>query len=460
MKLKPAATVYAIGISAIGAVVGILCSIEYVRMIIASDNLGAELAQLFVLFVLAYLCRCLPIYIRPDFAIDMAFISNFAILLCKGPIVAAAITLITTPFVVSQIPGPDKKLSHIFNTPFIKTAFNSANLTLSVYFGGTVFLQTGGVVGSLSLPGVIAPSVMLIITIITVNSTLLILLFKLNEGIPFFASFAKNFVDFLPSVIAAAPIGYFIAKFMLMSDGVYLVILFFLPLLLARFSFSMYINVKQNYYTMMKTLTNTLEAKDEYTRGHSERVEVYSKIIATEMHLPAPRIEELSVAALLHDVGKIGIDENILKKPDRLNSEERRIIQSHPEISVHILRDVKLSPLTLNIILHHHERYDGFGYPDGLGGDELPMEVYAICVADTYDAITSDRPYSHGRSPEAARDIIIEESGHQFHPEAVEAFIRAFKKGKLDIGRKRNSLPQPLSLSRPGVEQSRTANIS
>ena len=234
---------------------------------------------------------------------------------------------------------------------------------------------------------------------------------------------------------------------MLMDSGIYLVILFFLPLLLARFSFSMYIGVKQNYYTMMKTMTNTLEAKDEYTRGHSERVEVYSKIIAAEMHLPPNRIEELSVAALLHDVGKIGIDENILKKPERLNPEERRIIQTHPEISVHILKDVKLSALTLSIILHHHERYDGLGYPEGLGGEELPMEVYAIGVADTYDAITSDRPYSHGRTPEVAREIIIEESGHQFHPEAVEAFLRAYSKGKLALDRKRPTA-EPLTIER------------
>lgn len=438
--MKPLAKVYSIGISLIGATVGILCAIEYVRQIASSDNLGKSLGQLFVLFVLAYLCRCLPIYIRSDYAIDMAFISNFAILLCQGPIAAAAITLMTSPFVVAPAPGPDKKIVHIFNTPFIKTAFNTANFTLSVYLGGLAFISAGGVVGDLSFPGLLLPSLAMIFTVMVVNSTLLIYLFKINEGVPFFRSFLKNFVDFLPSVIAAAPIGFFIAKFLLMDNGIYLVIMFFLPLLLARFSFSMYVNVKQNYYVMVKTLTNTLEAKDEYTRGHSERVEIYSRIIAEEMHLPSSRIEELSVAALLHDIGKIGIDENILKKPARLSVEERRIIQTHPEISIQILKDVKLTPLELNIILHHHERYDGLGYPESLGGDELPMEVYAIGVADTYDALTSDRPYSRGRSPEVARDIIVEESGHQFHPDAVAAFLRAYDKGKLTIDSRKSYL--------------------
>lgn len=444
--MRPIAKFYAISISLIGAVVGIFCTIEYVQQLAACDDFRRELSQLLVLFILAYLCRCLPIYIRPDFAIDMAFISNFAILLSKGPVVAAAITLITSPFVVKPSSGSEKKFDHIFNTPFIKTAFNNANFTLSVYLGGMAFLLAGGVIGDLDFPGLILPSLALIFTTIIVNGSLLILLFKLTERVAFLPSFIKVVAGFFPNVIAAAPIGYFIAKFILMKDGVYLVIMFFLPLLLARFSFSMYVNVKQNYYVMLKTLTNTLEAKDEYTRGHSERVEVYSKIIATEMHIPASRIEELSVAALLHDVGKIGIDENILKKPEHLNDEERRIIQTHPEISVHILKDVKLSPLTLNIIRHHHERFDGFGYPDGLGGDELPMEVYAIGVADTYDAITSDRPYSQGRSPESAREIILAESGHQFHPDAVAAFQRAFVKGKMDISIKSTPV-QSLSAS-------------
>ena len=435
--MKPLARIYAVCISIVGAAVGIVCAVILYGQLQASSDLGSEVGQLVVLFCLAYLCRCLPINIRPNYAIDMAFISNFAILLCKGPIVAAAITLISSPFVVTQAPDDEKKFKHLFNTPFIKTAFNTANLTISVFLGGLVFKYTGGTVGDLSFPGIILPSIALMMTVMVVNSTLLLILFKLNDGMPFFRFFWRSFVEFLPSVVCAAPIGYFIAQFMLKDDGVYYVILFFLPLLLARFSFSMYINVKQNYYVMMKTLTNTLEAKDEYTRGHSERVEVYSRIIAEEMHLPSQRIEELCVAALLHDVGKIGIDENILKKPSRLSSEERRIIQTHPEISINILKDVKLSPLTRTIILHHHERFDGFGYPEGLGGDALPMEVYAIGIADTYDAITSDRPYSRGRTPEAARDIIIEENGRQFHPAAVAAFLRAYDKGKMDLGAKR-----------------------
>lgn len=431
--MKPAAKTYAIIISVVGLLLGLYCSYQYGMSIIGSADLSREIVHLIMLLLLAYLCRCLPIYIRADFAIDMAFISNLAILLCKGPFAAAAITFILSPFVVVPGPGPERKLTHIFNTPFIKTSFNTAILTISVFVGGLAFVYSGGIVGNLSFPGVLLPMICLILTIIAVNSVLLIMLFKLNIGMPFFRSVLKNLIEFMPSVIAAAPIGYFIAHFMLQVGGEYTVIFFILPLLLARFAFSMYVDVKRNYYVMLKTLTNTIEAKDKYTRGHSERVEVYAKTIAREMHRSEARVDDISVAALLHDVGKIGIDENILKKPARLTEDERKVIQAHPVISVSILKDVNLSAAVFNMILHHHERYDGKGYPDGLGGDLLPIDVYILGVADTYDAITSDRPYSLGRTAQEARDIILSERGKQFHPDVVDAFEKAYNKGKMNV---------------------------
>ena len=433
--MKPIAKAYALITSFAGIALGLFCVYNVVVQLQSSLELSREISQLLILFVLAYLCRCLPIYIRPDFAIDMAFISNIAIILCKGPTVAAAITAIGSIFVVIPTPGPEKKLKHILNTDPLKTAFNTANLTMSVFLGGKVFVWSGGIVGNIAFPGIILPMVLMIITIITVNSTILILLFKLNLGIPFFKSMLKNLIEFIPSVIAAAPIGYFIAMFMLQQYGTYLVILFILPLLLARFAFSMYIDAKQNYYIMLKTLTYTLEAKDEYTRGHSERVEHYAKILAQEMHMSPSQIENISVAALLHDIGKIGIEGNILRKPTALSIEERSAIEKHPQISAHILKDAKLPQPVFDMILYHHERYDGKGYPCGKSGDELSMEVCLLSIADTYDAITSARPYSGACDEQLAKELIVSEKGKQFNPKAVDAFVRAFNKEKMQIVR-------------------------
>ena len=431
--MKISAKICAITISICGLLLALYCMYVSISQINSSAQKHELVVQYIMLFLLAYVCRCFPIYIRSDFAIDMAFISNIADLLFLGPYAAVSIIFVGSFFVIEHIPGERKKYLTIFNTPLIKTAFNTGNFSISVFLGGLVFLETGGIVGDLTLPNVILPLILMILTIMTANSTLLILLFKLNAGVRFLSSFGKNIVEFLPSVIAAAPIGYFIAKFMGMENGEYLVVFFVLPLLLARYAFSLYVSSKRNYYVMLKTLTLAIEAKDEYTCGHSQRVEEYAIRIAQEMHLSRSRIDDLQVAALLHDVGKIGVDESILNKPAKLTPEERRVIEKHPQISVDILKEVQLPKIVFQIILHHHERYDGRGYPSGMGGDALPIEVYILGVADTYDAITSTRPYSYASSPERAREIIEEESGSQFHPLVVEAFVRAYDKNKMQL---------------------------
>lgn len=431
--MKLSAKIYAVAESIIGIVVGVFCTYYYIQSLSTAEDINKELLQLFVLFTLTYFCRCFPIYIRPDFAIDMAFISNFAILLYKGPIVAAAITLVSSPFVIERLPSYEKKFSHILNTPLIKSTFNMANFTLSVFLGGMVYVWMGGTVGFIKFPEVILPSISMILTIMLVNSTILLILFKLKSGISFFPSLLRNMIEFLPSVLAAAPIGFLIAKCMTMRNGEYLAFLFMFPLFFARYTFSLYVDVKHNYYVMLKTLTYTIEAKDDYTRGHSERVEKYAITLAREMRFSHSQIENISVAALLHDIGKIGIDERILRKPASLSSEERSIIERHPEISVSILKEVKLAPIVFEMIIHHHERYDGKGYPTGKGGDSLPLEVYILGVADTYDAITSTRPYSDASTPEFAMKIIREEKGRQFHPKVVDAFLRAYEKGDMAL---------------------------
>ena len=149
--------------------------------------------------------------------------------------------------------------------------------------------------------------------------------------------------------------------------------------------------------------------------------------------LPEADVPAVRLAALLHDVGKIGIDESILNKPAKLTSDERRQIEKHPQISIDILKEVNLPQVVFQVILHHHERYDGRGYPSGMGGSALPIEVYILGVADTYDAITSTRPYSYASSPERAREIILSESGKQFHPQVVEAFVLAFDKNEMTL---------------------------
>src|SRR5436853_3693919 len=177
----------------------------------------------------------------------------------------------------------------------------------------------------------------------------------------------------------------------------------------------------------LQALVHFLEEKDPYTRGHSVRVANYSTRIAREMGLPRSVIEVITLGAELHDIGKIGVSEQVLHKEGKLTDPEYRHIMEHPVIGARILaplmRDV---PAALAIVRSHHERLDGKGFPDGLKGDQIPLEVRIVGVADSFDAMTSVRPYRPALSVQKALQELEDGKGAQFHPPAVEAFLAAF----------------------------------
>jgi putative nucleotidyltransferase with HDIG domain len=361
----------------------------------------------------------------------MSFICNLGTVLYIGPVAGAAMVVLSAPFIIVRSNTNHKVYYHIFNTDPIKTTFNTSNFLLSVYVSGILFQKSGGKVGILDLPGVLFPLIIATLAFFVTNCSILLLLFSLDQHTPFFPALLKNLISFLPNIAASAPLGYFIAKTMQMDGGEYQVLLFMLPLMLARYSFVLYLEAKQNYYNMIKTLTAALEAKDPYTEGHSHRVEQYAELIAKKMHRSAYDIENIKVASLLHDIGKIGIDETILNKPGRLTQQEREIIMTHPQISSNILKNVKLNSVVRTCVVHHHERFDGKGYPDGTKGDSLPMEAYIVGLADAYDAMTSDRPYCKSLTDRQVACILCEESGKQFHPKTVRAFLEVLE----DLGK-------------------------
>ena len=185
-------------------------------------------------------------------------------------------------------------------------------------------------------------------------------------------------------------------------------------------------NLEKSYYDTISALAQAVEAKDPYTLGHSDRVTQYAIAIGEEMGLSREDIAVLRYGATLHDVGKIGIDEAVLNKPGRLTREEFLHMKEHPEIGENIVRGVDFLQRVRPLIRHHQERHDGKGYPDGLRGDEIPLMVAIISVADVFDALTSDRPYRKAKSASEALRIIKEESGQQHNPEVVEALLKIF----------------------------------
>ena len=178
------------------------------------------------------------------------------------------------------------------------------------------------------------------------------------------------------------------------------------------------------FYGIMQSLVRILEARDPYTKGHSDRVSEYSELIARKMGLPQEKIDVLKEAALLHDIGKLGVQEVILNKIVKLTDDERKIIMKHPLIGENILRPIALHKEVLDVVREHHERYDGKGYPDRLSGESINILSAIVSVADSYDAMTSHRAYEKDFSVEEAMGQLRENSGTQFNPKVVEAFIQ------------------------------------
>lgn len=176
---------------------------------------------------------------------------------------------------------------------------------------------------------------------------------------------------------------------------------------------------------IVRAMVNAVDAKDPYTCGHSDRVALMSKQIAKQMGLDARTCEEVFLAGLLHDIGKIGVPDSVLLKPGRLTDEEFEQIKQHPVIGYKVLQHLDKIAYVLPGVLHHHESVDGSGYPSGLVGDEIPLYARILAVADSFDAMTSDRPYRKGMPFEKADSIIRENAGKQWDADVVDAFFRA-----------------------------------
>ena len=186
----------------------------------------------------------------------------------------------------------------------------------------------------------------------------------------------------------------------------------------------LYEELQVSFYDTVRSLSNAIEAKDKYTRGHSDRVARYAVGIGEQMGLDDEAVRTLRVAAELHDIGKIAITEAIIGKSGKLTDEEFALIKQHVDLGVEILRPIRFLQPALPIVRHHHERYNGRGYPDGLKGEEIPLEARILNLADAYDAMTTQRPYNSPMSFIEALNACRKEAGKSFDPDCVDALIR------------------------------------
>ena len=184
---------------------------------------------------------------------------------------------------------------------------------------------------------------------------------------------------------------------------------------------------------MLETLAGTLDAKDTYTNGHSMRVAYFSTRLAEALGWDDEAVSELRYEALLHDIGKIGVPDAILNKPSRLSNMEFDLIKSHTIVGSDILKNMIAVPGASAVAKHHHERYDGKGYPDKLSGEDIPLNARIVCIADSYDAMSSDRIYRKALSPDIIREELVKGRGTQFDPVLLDEFLKLVDDNKLKI---------------------------
>jgi response regulator RpfG family c-di-GMP phosphodiesterase len=212
--------------------------------------------------------------------------------------------------------------------------------------------------------------------------------------------------------------------------------IYFLNFLLEKASFSienlaLYENIYENLFSTLYAFVETIEARDPYTKQHSASVSGYAMLIARENGCSQEEIAKLEISGNLHDIGKIGIPDSILLKPGQLSDDEYEIIKKHPVIGSNIIGHLGMWTDEQDIIRHHHERFDGTGYPDRLKGEEIPLLARILSVADVYDALITDRSYRQRMSNKVAAEMIKENSGSQFDPKIVDIFFNLYAKALL-----------------------------
>ncbi|MHB1323705.1 MAG: HD-GYP domain-containing protein [Coriobacteriia bacterium] len=350
-------------------------------------------------------------------SVSLAFSINFAVLLLGGGVPAVAVASVGVT--VADIRA--KK------SPWI-ILFNMAQFTVAVLVASNL-LTLCGVPPILSWKDVPETSRLLLgwnVSAVGLSASNLLMV---SCGI----ALARNITirdvmetqqvsSFTASMVVMALLGMLLA---VTADTIGLlgVALLLVPFLAARRTFRVYVELSQAFTDTVRSLVAAIEAKDPYTRGHSERVAMYARRLAEALHLSRTDLDLLERAALLHDVGKIGISQHTLTSPQLLTEEEIRSVRQHPALGSQLVGDVEFLSDIVPIIRHHHERVDGTGYPDGLAAEDIPRLARLLAVADAYDAMTSDRAYRLGMSPEEALDEVERVAGTQLDRRHADAFV-------------------------------------
>jgi len=309
--------------------------------------------------------------------------------------------------------------------PAVRIAFNAAQYTIAVVAGTVVYLALGGQIPPSSLFDSALPFAAFVVTFLMMNSAAVSGAVALSERKEFLEVWGRNTLHMVGYDLVVSVLGLVIAW--VYQFGVWPTVGLVVPILLLRHAYSVNLQLQATGRELLDLMVKAIEARDPYTSGHSQRVAEIARALAKALRLSLKDLESTETAALLHDVGKIYEEfAPILRKAGKLSPEERALMQTHATRGAELVGTISsLHGSVYKCVRHHHENWDGSGYPDALTGDQIPMGARIILVADTIDAMTTDRPYRSALPFERVAEELRKYSGKQFDPQVVEAFHRS-----------------------------------
>lgn len=387
---------------------------------------SGQLATAAILLVMVVIAELLDVSFPHSvitFHVSVSAAFCFAAGLTAGPLLGGIVVL----------------LAHIIDGLYtrrepIKTVVNATSHGLSTTVGGVAYFALAdperSTLGSVRNVLVV---VFAAIVYTLINTGSLALIVSPVMGIGPFQMWRANFGGLYVELITIATLGSLIP--VLVQENALSIVLLIVPLLLGpHLAFKGIRQAHHESRVAMEGLANALERRDPYTFRHSIRVTAYARAILGMMpYIPRPTAEAIIAAAHVHDLGKVGAQDGSLKKPSALSPEERRAIEEHPVVGAEIVSRLEVYKQSVDIIRHHHERWDGSGYPDGLAGEAIPLGSRIIAVADAFDAMTSERVYRPAMSIESALAELRRGQGTQFDPQIVEVFHQAEAAGSLNL---------------------------
>ena len=356
---------------------------------------------------------------------SVSYAVDFASLLLLGP---HETMLVAAASAFSQCHLNSKE-----RNPIHRTLFSVASLVITVQASGLAFHLLGGTGAAMTISAIARPLVAAATVYFLLNTGLVATAIALSTRTPIVGTWNNNFLWSAPSYFVGAGSAAFAAWFVTHA-GYWVAPFTFAPLYLTYRTYKVYmgriddeqrhvLQTSDLHLATIEALARAIDAKDQTTQMHIRRVQVYATGLANKLNLPEPEIQGIKTAALLHDIGKLAVPEHILSKPGPLTQEEFQKIRIHPQVGAEIIAAVPFPYPVAPLIMSHHERWDGKGYPQGLAGADIPLGARILTIVDYYDAVTTERPYHKALSYESAIGLLKHESGRALDPKLVPLFI-------------------------------------